>query len=191
MSLAVCCATSDPGPRVAAVLGQLRPVADEIVVAVDHRLDPERLGQFAAVADRLLRFEFGGYVERSLPWLHAQCDADWILHIDGDEVASPELISLLPDLILARDVVQYFVGMRWLFPDDSHWIDKRPWFFYTNRLVRNDPATMWIPGIAHLPAAPVGPSRYVEAPLYHLTCLLTDSISAPRRSDATSNLIGP
>jgi hypothetical protein len=175
MSLSVCCATSEPGPQVAALLAQLRPVADEIVVAVDDRLDPDRLGHFAGVADRLFRFEFGGFVERSLPWLHAQCEADWILHIDGDEVASPALVARLPELTVARDVVQYFIGMRWLFPDEGHWIDQRPWFFYTNRLVRNDPATMWIPGIAHVPAAPVGPTRYVDEPLYHLTCLLMDT----------------
>ena len=34
MTLSVCCLTSDPGARVAAILHQLRPVADEIIVAV-------------------------------------------------------------------------------------------------------------------------------------------------------------
>jgi hypothetical protein len=37
MTLSVCCVTNDPGARVAAILSQLRPVAQEIVLAVDSR----------------------------------------------------------------------------------------------------------------------------------------------------------
>src|SRR4051794_35693736 len=47
--------TADPGGRVAALLRQLRPVADEIVVAADARVEPADLGAYASVADRLLR----------------------------------------------------------------------------------------------------------------------------------------
>src|ERR1700721_2935088 len=85
MTLSVCCLTSDPGARVAAILRQLRPVADEIVVAVDSRLDPDRLGRYAEVADILLRFEFVDSVEQSVPFIVSHCSGDWILRIDGDE----------------------------------------------------------------------------------------------------------
>jgi hypothetical protein len=58
MSLTVCCLTGDPGPRVAAVLEPFRAIADEILVAADARADRERLEQYAAVANRVVRVEF-------------------------------------------------------------------------------------------------------------------------------------
>ena len=118
MTLSVCCLTSDPGARVAAILRQLRPVSDEIVVAVDSRLDPHRLGRYAEVADRLLRYEFVDSAEQAaFPGSPSQCTGDWILRIDGDEVVSPTLIERLPELTSARDVFQYWLPCRWLFPD--------------------------------------------------------------------------
>jgi hypothetical protein len=44
MKLSVCCLTRDQPSMVAATLALFRPVADEIVVAVDSRVDPGTLG---------------------------------------------------------------------------------------------------------------------------------------------------
>jgi hypothetical protein len=174
MSLSVCCLTRDPGPQVAAALEPLRAVADEIVIAADADADDERLGHYAAVADRLLRAEVD-YIERSLGWLHAQCSGDWILRLDGDELASAELIRQLPELIEARDVEQYWLPRRWLFPDESHWLDGHPWWpDYQNRLVRNGPQLRFS-GRLHTSAERVLPARYATTPIYHLDCLVNDS----------------
>ena len=129
MTLSVCCLTSDPGARVAALLRQLRPVSEEIVVAVDSRLDPHRLGRYAEVADRLLRYEFADSAEQAIPWITTQCTGDWILRVDGDEVVSPTLIERLPELTTARDVFQYWLPCRWLFPDAGHYLAQPPWHF--------------------------------------------------------------
>ena len=64
--------TVDPPARVAALLGRLRPVADEVVVAVDDRLDPDSLDPVRAVADRVLPFTFRPPVDRPRAWLAAQ-----------------------------------------------------------------------------------------------------------------------
>ncbi|MGH2905090.1 MAG: hypothetical protein ACRDK7_16120 [Solirubrobacteraceae bacterium] len=112
MTLSVCCFTHDPGARVAAIMRQLRPVADEIVIAVDSRLDAQLLGRFADVADRLLRYEFVDSTEQAAPWIATQCTGDWILRIAGDEVLCPGLIERLPELTSARDVFQYWLPCR-------------------------------------------------------------------------------
>ena len=174
MTLSVCCLTSDPGARVAAILRQLRPVADEIVVAVDSRLDPERLGRYADVADRLLRYEFVDSAEQAAPWLTAQCTGDWILRIDGDEVMDPALIERLPDLIRARDVFQYWLPCRWLFPDADHYLAQPPWHFSGSRLVRNDLATIWHQGLSHGGFESVFPSVHLSESFYHLSLLVHD-----------------
>ena len=44
MTLSVLVPTQDPAPRIAALLAPLREVADEFVIAVDHRVDLDRLG---------------------------------------------------------------------------------------------------------------------------------------------------
>src|SRR5437868_9423972 len=127
MTLSVCCVTADPGARVAAVLGPLREVADEIVVAVDSRLDPDRLGRYAEIADRLFRYEYAPPNDRVLGWIHAQCSGDWVFRLDGDEALSSAAVKRLPELIAARDVFQYWFQCRWLYPDSRHWLDQPPW----------------------------------------------------------------
>lgn len=172
MTLTVCCATGDPGARVAAVLDPLRDIADEIVVAVDSRLDPDLLGRYANVADRLYRFEFSTPNERIWGWMYAQCSSDWVMRFDGDELISAAAVARLPELLDARDVFQYWLPCRWLFPDERHWLDQPPWGYDNNKLVRNDPATMWFPGLSHLHVAPVFPSRYLREGYYHFDYLV-------------------
>ncbi len=174
MTLSVCCLTSDPGARVAALLRQLRPVAEEIVVAVDSRLDPHRLGRYADVADRLLRYEFVDSSEQAMSWITTQCTSDWILRIDGDEVVSPALIERLPELTAARDVFQYWLPCRWLFPDAGHYLAQPPWHVSNPRLVLNDPATLWHAGLSHGHFEPVFPSVHLSEGFYHLSLLVND-----------------
>jgi hypothetical protein len=174
MTLSVCCLTSDPGARVAAIMRQLRPVADEIVVAVDSRLDPARLGRYAEFADRLLRFEFVDSAEQSAPAITAQCTGDWILRIDGDEILTPALIERLPELTAASDVFQYWLSCRWLFPDASHFLAQPPWHYSSPRLVRNDPATLWHGGLSHGRFEPMFPSVHLREGYYHLSLIVND-----------------
>lgn len=174
-SLSVCCMTSDPGARVAAIMRQLRAVATEIVVAVDSRLDPDRLGRYAEVADKLVRYEFVDSSLQAVPWLVRQCGGEWILLIDGDEVLSPALVKRIPELIAARDVFQYWLSCRWLYPDAEHYLAQPPWHFSAARLVRNDPATLWHGGLSHGRFEPVFPSVYLdEESFYHLSLLVND-----------------
>jgi hypothetical protein len=171
MSLSVVCATRDPGPQVAALLSQLRGVAEEVVVAADSRVDGEDLSEYNRVADILVRYEYTGS-NRSFAWLHGLCSGDWIFHISGDEVAAPAFIERLPELTAARDVQQYWLPTRWTFPDGAHWLDELPWYpDFHNRLIRND-GTLRFPGLKHSGAAPALPARYIEEPLYHLNLSL-------------------
>lgn len=171
--LSVCCLTDDTTQRTAATLALLRPVADEIVLAVDARVPSGSLRFYRGLVDRLVRYEYAPPIERALAWLHAQCSGDWILRIDSDEVPSAPLLDTLPELVRARDVHQFPVPRRWLMGDPGHWLDEHPWSpDYSFRLVRNDPATLWFPGVQHSSAYPARPARYLEFPLYHLDCLL-------------------
>ena len=77
--LSVCCMTRGPGPRVAAILELLRPVADEIVVALDDRAETEVAAALAGVTDRLVAYPYAEPVDRPLPWLFRQCSGRWIL----------------------------------------------------------------------------------------------------------------
>ncbi len=138
MTLSVCCLTDAPGSRIQALLEPLREVADEIVIAADQRTDPVDVEIYEAVADRVLRVEFE-ILESHLAWLHAQCSGDWILRLDGDEQVSPELVAVLPELIAAPEIRQYWLPRRWVDPSGRGWLDELPWSpDYHNRLVRND-----------------------------------------------------
>jgi hypothetical protein len=174
MKLSVFCLTKDPGARVAAILRQLRPVADEIVVAVDSRLDADRLGRYGEFADRLLRYEFVDSSQQAVPWIAAQCSGDWVMLIDGDEVLCPGLVQRLPELVSAGDVFQYWLACRWLFPDQDHYLAQPPWHYSSPRLVRNDPATLWHAGLSHGRFEPAFPSVQLADGYYHLSLLVND-----------------
>jgi hypothetical protein len=155
-------------------LAGLRQVAQEIVVAVDVSGGEQDLTPLSAIADRLFEIELDTFPEPAMAWLHAQCSAEWIMRIDDDEVVSADLLEQLPELARARDVLQYWLARRWLYPDSRHYLDEWPWFpDFQGRLVRND-AQLWFPGLCHSSVALTLPARYLDSGLYHLVLLQAD-----------------
>lgn len=148
-------------------------MADEIVVAVDVSGGEQDLAPLGAVADRLFEIELGTFLESAMAWLHAQCSGEWILRIDDDEALDADLLQQLPALTRARDVAQYWLTRRWVYPDIHHWLEEWPWFpDFQGRLVRND-ARLWFPGLCHSSVAHTLPARYLEVGMYHLAHLLS------------------
>jgi hypothetical protein len=170
-SLSVLCPTRDPGPQVRAALEPLREVADEILIAVDSRAGESELGEYAAVADRVIRFERGP-THSALAWLHAQCRGDWVLALAGDEVPSLELVAALPELVRSRDAVHHLLLTKWLWPDPDRWLSGTPWHpDFHPRLVRND-GTLRFRGRKHEHALPARPVCYHDLTVWHLNLLL-------------------
>jgi len=170
MSLSLCLLTADPHGRVASIIEPLRPYADEILIAADSRVDERTLAGYAAISDRLFRIEFC-MIERHLAWLWAQCNGDWILRLDGDEVASESFTRRLPDLLATRTTHQFWTPNAWLFPDAEHRLALAPWSTdFVARLVRND-GTLRTRGDQHMHMEPVTPREYLAEPFYHLALL--------------------
>ena len=71
--LSVCCATADPGARVAEALRPFREVADEIVVAVDSRLDLLASAPTNRSPTWSSGIEFAPPIERAWSWLTRRC----------------------------------------------------------------------------------------------------------------------
>jgi hypothetical protein len=173
--LSVCCLSTSPLKRTAAILGQFRGVADEIVCAVDARVPEAELVELDGLVDVLRRCEFDPHtgIERHLAWLHSLCSGHWILRMDSDEAPSSELLEELPRLVQATDVYQYAIPCHWVFPDAEHVLDEYPWSSdWHLRLVRNDPIVLRFPGVPHSNIVEAEPLRYITAPFYHLTCVV-------------------
>ena len=182
MTLSVCCLTHDRSSTVAAMLSLFRPVADEIVVGVDSRVDPAACGPLLGVADSVLRFEYTNTPERARPWLVAQCRNDNILMVDGDEIPSQALLAALPNLVADSEALQFRIARRWCFPDERHWLAERPWWpDFQRRLVRRGPELDYDLRF-HGGVRQVEPFRHVMEPLYHLACVLRPF--SERRRDA-------
>ena len=171
--LSVSLMTAGPPERAAAILRLLRPVADELYVAVDERGGAALAGALATVADRVVLYPYAEPVDRPLPWLHAEASGDWVLTVDDDEIPSAGLLRALPELVAARDVTHYWLPRRWLYPDRGRYLDEQPWRpDYQLRLVLNDPRLLRFPDETHVPIEVLGPGRYLEWPLYHADVLL-------------------
>ena len=172
MTLSVTCMTYRP-VRAAAVLALHRPLADEVVVALDDRAAPGAEGPLAGVADSVVRYPYAEPVERPWAWLHAKCTGDWVLSIDDDEIPSRALLAALPELVAAHDVTHYWLPCLWLYPTADRYLAVRPWSpDYHVRLVLNDPRIRSFPGRMHVPIAAFGPGRYLEEGFYHAVLLL-------------------
>jgi hypothetical protein len=173
--LSVCCLTAERPAMVARMLGELRPVAAEIVVAVDARGDPSAMGPLLDVADTVVRFEYRAAPERARPWLVDSCHHPWVLMVDGDEVPSAALVRLLPSLVAPSSdprLEQVRIARRWCFPDERHFLAERPWWpDFQRRLVRRGPQLDFDLGV-HGGVRDAVPARYVTEPLYHLACVL-------------------
>ncbi|HEV8251508.1 MAG TPA: hypothetical protein VGQ15_16170 [Gaiellaceae bacterium] len=167
--LSVCCLTAGREPaRTAAALRLIRPVADEVVIAVDDRAEAA-LPRLAAVADRLLTFPFAEPGDRPIAWLFGECRGPWILNVDDDEVPGPGLVAALPAVIAEAGLTHAWIARRWLYPDVATFLDEPPWGGeYQLRLVRGDSALLQFSDDFHRPVVTQGPARYVAEPLWHL-----------------------
>ncbi len=180
MSLSICLMAAAPPARVAAVLEPLRPFADEVIIAADSRVDDETLAGYGALASRLFRIEFI-LPERHHAWLYSQCDGDWILRLDEDEVISQAFLRRLPEMLASRNVQQFWIRRAWLYPDAERVLAGAPWIEdFVNRLTRND-GTLRVSGQQHTDPEPVTPREYIEAPLYHLALLTASEDSRRER----------
>jgi hypothetical protein len=161
--LSVCCLSGSRSGRLAALLELLRPVAGELVVALDERRPLDRLGRVPELADTLVRYPYAEPVERPFAWLASLCTGDWILRIDDDEVPSAALLELLAGP--PADLSHAWIPRRWLWGEG--WLSRDPWApDWQLRLVR--PEAAQYPGRMHIPISASGPHAYLDAPLYHL-----------------------
>ncbi|HEY4378599.1 MAG TPA: polysaccharide pyruvyl transferase family protein, partial [Acidimicrobiales bacterium] len=174
--LSVCLFTADDPNRVARALDVVRGVADEIVVAVDERVDPDRLDPILDVADRVVRAEFGTSVEENLSWLQSLCRGEWLLRLDGDEVVSEALVEVLADRHWTDGLTHAYVPRRWLWGGTDRTLDEAPWWPDPQlRLMRNDPSLVTYGRLVHEIPVIGGWHRFLEAPIYHLDLLEGDT----------------
>lgn len=177
--------TDGPTALVGAGLRQIRPVAHEIVVAVDERVPIEQLGPIQAAADRVVRAEFVPPLEANLRWLHSLATGDWILRLDGDDLASTALVRRLATPGWDVGITHAYVQYRWLWGGDDRMLDQAPWWpDPALRLIRNLPGIAAFPQGAHEVAQVAGAARFWDEPLYHLDLLVTDEASRAAKATA-------
>ena len=171
LPLSICIFTRGRSSRLPSLMAQLRHLAAEIVVALDDRAEAEA-DSLTAVADQVVLFPHRDPGDSAIPWLHAQCQSEWIFNVDDDEVPSRALLLELPEL-LAADVTHWWLPRRWLFGSVATFLDEPPWVpDYQLRLYRNDPATLHFSDQFHRPVVASGPAGFARSPLWHLDCLL-------------------
>jgi hypothetical protein len=174
VTLSVCCLTRGPTARVAAQLGLLRDLADEIVVGLDTSVDEDLAHPLGDVADVLVRYPYADPVDRPVGWVHSLCTRDWILWVDDDEIPSSALVHSVRDVIADGSLTHCYVPRRTLWQNRESTLAGPPWVpDFQLRLVRNDPRVLWFPGITHWPIQAIGPHRYLDAPLYHTDLLMS------------------
>jgi len=182
--------TRGPAPRVAEILELFHPVADEIVVALDDRAEPDVMAALAGLSDKLVGYQYAEPVDRPLPWLFRQCRGRWLLLWDDDEIPSRALLEAMPSLVAADDVTGYWLPRRWLYPDAGSYLDGPPWRpDYQLRLMLNDLRLLRFPSETHWQLATLGPSRYLEEAVYHANLVLNPLETRLRKAECYERLM--
>lgn len=171
MTLSFCVLTKNSAAYIEKLLRSARSFADEIVVAVDSSSTDSTEKVCSRYADKLFRVEPVGSLAYGLAWLQQQCEGDWILRLDDDELPSERLVAILPRLIRDKEITHYWMRRRWIFgAEGKRWIDHHPWWpDWQMRLHRNISSIVHVPAIVHTRTMVWGGSRYVyEGSIYHL-----------------------
>ena len=172
LSLSVCAVTRGDSTILPGVLEVLRPLATEIIVALDDRAEAAA-SQLSSATDSVVLFPHREPGDAIIPWLHAQCGGRWILNLDDDEVPSLGLLEQVPELIGA-DVTHWWLPRRWLVGTFETFLDEAPWVpDYQLRLYRNDQRTLRFSDDFHRPVVVSGPAGFARNPLWHLDCVRT------------------
>jgi len=175
--------TRGPAARVRALLEIVRPLATEVVMAVDAGGDPSTPDVCGELTDRLYVLESAA-PHRVLGWLMHECSADWILRLDDDEVPSAALLEELPALLDEQRATNLPLSRRWLYPEPDRFITDHPWTpDYQIRLFRNLPGIWTFPGLPHEDIAIVGERRFTDLPIYHLDLLVNDLASRRQKAE--------
>ena len=115
-----------------------------------------------------MRLEHAEPPERVWPWLLAQCSGDWILWLDGWEILSSAFVAGLPHLLRDGDVLQHRLPRHRVRRSGGRWVAGASGCADEPRLVRNDPATLWAPGISGVVVETLFPGRHVERGFYRI-----------------------
>ena len=176
-TLSVICGAHRSGALVAACIGALRDVADEIIIGADDRVGESELAWYGSVADDLVTLPFLGHAELHRGWLRDRASGDWILIFDDDEIPSQLLLDALPEMLQDRMIGAYRLPVWWVSPDGDGILDDRPWSWsasgYLPRLVRNDDR-LWFPCRMHTGAQTSGSTKRVEQGFLHLALAIDD-----------------
>ena len=169
----MCCLTRGPTARVAAQLGLLRDVADEIVVALDSSVGAELAHPLLEVADVLVHYPYADPVDRPVGWIHSLCTR----RLDPLDRRRRDPVAIAPRIGARRDRGSIRDPLLRAPPDALGRAETAlvgpPWTpDFQLRLVANDSRLVWFPGITHWPIQAIGPHRYLETPLYHTDLLL-------------------
>ena len=199
-TLSVCCVASSPGPFLRNSLAPLREVADEILVVAEGVVSDYDLQCYGDIADRL--FSAGAVpMEEHLAWLYAQCRADWILRINGDEFPSEEMVSEISSILECPDpeICSVTFARRTILPMVYRYITQSPWCpDFQARMMRNNRPLTFADSCSQQETKSVartGTMRRQLTSLYYLPFIAThfeeQFVRAERYKLLTDGLDGP
>jgi hypothetical protein len=138
-SLSAACVLHPDEPRLDEFFGQFPDWVEELIVVWDAETVPQRAIDAACPVRQFARPLDGDFAAQRNRML-AECSAEWVLFLDGDERFSEDHWTLLPGLFPVRGVQAWFFPRLTFTPDAEHcragyglWPDQQL------RLFRNQP----------------------------------------------------
>lgn len=119
MSLSVCILVNQWHPKLPEAIASYRQVCSEILLGINGGFEPKNHPELIHDSHiKLIRLEWKGYGATKNE-LAAFAKNDWILSVDSDEVANPELQKSLANLRPEATTTLYAVGM-------CHYLGSKP-----------------------------------------------------------------
>jgi len=144
-------------------------------VVCDEKLGDQLILEYAALPeiDKLRVARVKRPIEAFLDAMMRECEGDWVLRLDSDEIPSASLLEFLSDLSTIHDHYTHaWLKCLWLWPDNGHSLDGAPWGFDRQlRLFRNVPSLWQLSSQIHSTPRVLGPGVMLKHEFFHATLL--------------------
>jgi hypothetical protein len=137
--------------RLARLVGEISPFADEILIGVDAESTDRTYELACGLADLVYRFRLPGQLSPARMLVFDYATGDWILSLDDDESVEENFEAILPMLLTDASITHAWFTRRWIVNlDPCEYLHAPPWHpDFQLRLFRNDRSLVWKPDYVH------------------------------------------
>ena len=180
--------------RLARLVSEISPFADEILIGVDASSTDGSYELACGLADVVYRFSLPGTLSPARMLVFDYATGDWILSLDDDESVEENFPAILPTLLADASITHAWFTRKCIVSLDPYeYLYAPPWHVdFQLRLFRNDRRLVWKPDYIHSQYQVQGTGHVEErTSILHYEFLYNTHETRTRKLDMYRRTSGP